>query len=105
MAERAEDQGHQQAGGLVRALVSVPDKFEDGDLELWLKRFKLCASANGWDGDKQLAYLPTFLRGRAFAVYERLLNADLASIEPWKRRCEKPLCPRRKKVVVLPTVN
>ena len=42
---------------------------------------KLCASANGWDGDKQLAYLPTFLRGRAFAVYERLLNADLASIE------------------------
>ena len=28
-----------------------------------------------------MAYLPTFLRGRAFAVYERLLNADLASIE------------------------
>ena len=39
MAERAEDQGHQQAGGLVKALVSVPDKFEEGDIELWLKRF------------------------------------------------------------------
>ena len=30
-SHRDEDQGRQQAGGLVRALVSVPDKFEDGD--------------------------------------------------------------------------
>ena len=59
-----------------RTLMSVPDKFDDGDLELWLKCFSMCASANGWDNAKKLLYLPTFLRGRAFAVYERLSDAD-----------------------------
>jgi hypothetical protein len=95
MAEQqAGDREHQQAGGLVRALVSVPDKFEDGDLELWLKRFKLCASANGWDGGKQMAYLPTFLRGRAFAVYERLSGDDLATVQSLEAALRKAFVPK-----------
>ena len=44
-----QEQGEQvepQAAALVRTLVSVPDKFDDGDVEFWLKRFSMCASAN-----------------------------------------------------------
>ena len=67
-ASRQKTRSMQQAGGLVTALVSVPDKFEDGDLELSLKRFKLCASASGWNEGKQLTYPPKFLRGRACCV-------------------------------------
>lgn len=51
-----------QAAAVVRSLISVPDQFDDGDMELWLKRFGMCATANGWDAARQLVYLPTFLR-------------------------------------------
>ena len=42
------------------------------DITLWLRKFELCSTANGWKEDDMLKRLPTLLAGKAFAVYERL---------------------------------
>ena len=44
----------------------------DGDFGLWLRKFELCSTANGWKEDEMLKRLPTLLSGKAFAVFERL---------------------------------
>ena len=51
---------------------SVPETFSDGDFGLWLRKFELCSTANGWKEDEMLKRLPTLLSGRAFVVFERL---------------------------------
>ena len=53
-------------------LLSVPEAFSDGDFGLWLRKFELCSTANGWKEDEMLKRLPTLLSGKAFAVFERL---------------------------------
>ena len=53
-------------------LLSVPEAFSDGDFGLWLQKFELCLTANGWKEDEMLKCLPTLLSGKAFAVFERL---------------------------------
>ena len=53
-------------------LLSVPEAFSDGDFGLWLRKFELCSTANGWKEDEMLKRLPTLLSGKAFAVLERL---------------------------------
>ena len=53
-------------------LLSVPEAFLDGDFGLWLRKFELCSTANGWKEDEMLKRLPTLLSGKAFAVFERL---------------------------------
>jgi hypothetical protein len=53
--------------------VALPELFSDGDItRLWLRKFELCSTANGWKEDDMLKRLPTLLAGKAFAVYERL---------------------------------
>ena len=70
MAQQQEEgqQAVQQAQ-LLQRVVSVPEKFEDGEVEMWVERFDLTATANGWDADMKLRLLPTLLKGRAYAVY------------------------------------
>lgn len=46
-----------------------------------MKRFNLCAAANGGDLPRKLAYLSIFSRGRAFAVFERLPENDRDTFE------------------------
>ena len=82
-----------QAAALVRTLVSVPKKFDDGDVELRLKRFSKSASANGWDNAKKLVYLPTFLRRRAVEVYERLSDVDHGTFTNLETALEKAFTP------------
>ena len=53
-------------------LLSVPETFSDGDFGLWLRKFELCSTANGWKEDEMLKRLPTLLSGKAFVVFERL---------------------------------
>ena len=53
-------------------LLSVPEAFSDGDFGLWLRKFELCSTVNGWKEDEMLKRLPTLLSGKAFAVFERL---------------------------------
>ncbi|XP_062512757.1 uncharacterized protein LOC134188605 [Corticium candelabrum] len=73
MAQQQEEgqQAVQQAQ-LLQRVVSVPEKFEDGDVEMWVERFDLTATANGWDADMKLRLLPTLLKGRAYAVYRQM---------------------------------
>jgi hypothetical protein len=53
-------------------LLSVPETFSDGDFGLWLRKFELCSTANGWKEGEMLKRLPTLLSGKAFVVFERL---------------------------------
>ena len=73
--------------------MSVPDNFQDGDLEIWLKRFGLCAAASGWEPAKKLAYLPAFLRGRAFAVFERLTDDERQTFDSLEKARKTALAP------------
>ena len=50
----------------------LPEPYGDGDVETWLRLFNLCTEANRWAADDKLFRFTTLLRGRAFAVYERL---------------------------------
>jgi hypothetical protein len=52
-------------------LLSVPETFSDGDFGLWLQKFELCSTANGWKEDEMLKRLLTLLSGKAFVVFER----------------------------------
>ena len=78
MAQQGQEQEHQQPHNprsLGSRIVSLPDSFSDGDIEQWLKKFDLCADANGWnteDGGTKQKILPTYLKGRAWVVYDRL---------------------------------
>lgn len=54
------------------SLLAVPETFSDGDFGLWLRKFELCSTANGWKAEEMLKRLPTLLSGKAFAVFERL---------------------------------
>lgn len=49
--------------------ISLPRIFSSGDFKEWLKRFNICAKANGWDDTKKHAKIATFLDGEALAVY------------------------------------
>ena len=51
---------------------SIPTRFEEGNIVEWLDTFDGCAAANQWDDAARLRRLPTFLRGRAFAIFLRL---------------------------------
>ena len=50
----------------------VPDRFEGGDFDQWLRHFDRCAVANGWANAAQLIQLPAFLKGPAATFYESL---------------------------------
>ena len=55
-----------------RTSVALPEIFSNGDIVLWLRKFELCSTANGWKDADMLKRLPTLLSGKAFAVFERL---------------------------------
>ena len=56
--------------------LALPEPLQDEDSRSWFKRFEVCAAANGWDDGKKLLRLPTLLRGRAWAIYDSLGEAD-----------------------------
>ena len=62
-------------------VLAISDKFQDGDVELWLERFSLCAAANRWNDDAKGRILPTYPKGRAFAVYRRFTAEQKASYD------------------------
>ena len=42
-----------------------------------LKGFEVCAATNEWDSAKKLLRVPTLLKGRAWAVFESLSEAEM----------------------------
>jgi hypothetical protein len=49
----------------------LPEKFDEGNLALFLKSFERIAKANGWTAEQQLASLPLALSGRALLAFEK----------------------------------
>ena len=64
--------------------ICLPEPLEDGDAKSWFRRFDVCAAANEWNAAKKLVRLPTLLRGRAWAIYESLGEADNESYDALK---------------------
>ena len=64
---------------LASRIVSLPESFDEGDVEQRLKKFDLCADANGRnteDGEMKRKIMPTYLKGRAWVVFDRLTAAQ-----------------------------
>lgn len=56
-----------------KSITSLPEKFDgEKDFYLWLRHYEVCATANNWSEDQRLLFLPTFLKDRAFAIYDEL---------------------------------
>ena len=56
--------------------VSIPKPFSSGDAREWFLKFKICAEANGWDGNKKAKKLPTLFEGEALLVAWMVLTED-----------------------------
>ena len=72
MAQEGQQQNPPVLGSRI---VALPESFDDGDVEKWLKKFDLCADANGWNtenGETKRKILPTYLKGRAWVLFDRL---------------------------------
>ena len=52
-----------------------PEKFENGDFDLWLGSFKRCATANSWGETQKLYKLPAYLTGVAEKYFALLTTA------------------------------
>ena len=65
--------------------ICLPEPLQHEDARSWFKRFELCAAANEWNAAKQLLHLPTLLRGRSWAIYELLIDADKESYDALKK--------------------
>ena len=48
------------------------DKFDDGDVDDFIKHFEICALANGWDDEKRALMIATCLKGEALEVYKTI---------------------------------
>ena len=56
--------------------IALPEPLHGEDAKSWFKRFEVCAAANEWDDAKKLLRVPTLLKGRAWAVFESLSEAE-----------------------------
>uniref|UniRef100_A0A5S6R1E0 CCHC-type domain-containing protein n=1 Tax=Trichuris muris TaxID=70415 RepID=A0A5S6R1E0_TRIMR len=63
----------------------LPPTFRDGDFQLWIKRFEICADANCWNSQTRALRLPTLLDGEAFMVYNSLEAETRGSYTELKR--------------------
>ena len=65
-------------------LTFSPEVLLDGDAKSWFKMFKVCAVASEWDNDKKLKCLPTLLKGRAWTIFDTLLDTSADTYEHLK---------------------
>ena len=73
--------------------LALPEPLDGDDARSWFKRYEVCATANGWNDQKKLLRLPTLLKGRSWAVYDSLSDADTDTCEHLKVAILKRLCP------------
>ena len=59
----------------------------------WFKRFEVCAAANDWNAAKKLLRVPTLLKGRAWAVFDSLTEAETDSYDHLKSAVLAQLAP------------
>ena len=73
--------------------ITLPVPLQGDDAKSWFKRFEVCAAANGWDGAKKLLRVPTLLKGRAWAVFDCLTEAETDSYDHLKTALLAQLAP------------
>ena len=61
--------------------LATPSKFSDGNITEWLDRFEVCATANEWVEATKIVQIPTFLEGRAFAIFKEVPNPAALSFD------------------------
>ena len=64
--------------------LTISSPFDDGNIIEWFEKFRVCATSNQWDEASQLRRLPTFMTGRAFAIYQRLDDAQKDTVEHFR---------------------
>ena len=64
--------------------IALPELLHGEDAKSWFKRFQVCAAANEWSDAKKLLCTPTLLKGRAWAVFESLSEAETETYEHLK---------------------
>ena len=82
--------------------ICLPEPLQHNDAKSWFRRFEICAAANEWDAAKQLLHLPTFLRGRSWAIYESLRDADKETYAKLKKAILDQLDPDMDEYRLLP---
>ena len=70
-----------QRVNVIQRQAAMPDKFSDGDFQRWIRQFEACSDANMWDNATRRRMLPTFLKGRALAIFERVQRGGAATYQ------------------------
>ena len=73
--------------------IALPEVLRGEDAKSWFKRFEVCAGANGWNDEKKLRRVPTLLQGRAWAVYDSLMEEETDTYAHLKEALLQQLCP------------
>ena len=97
--ENLETQNHNFVVPRNMALVRKPETYNGADPEgfgEWFDRFKLIATANGWDEAKQLVIIPTLLTHHAFRVFNDLEGPKKGSMNNIKTNMTEKLLPKQR---------
>ena len=71
----------------------MPEMLHGEDARSWFRRFEVCAAANEWGDEKKLRRVPTLLKGRAWAVYDALTDAETDTYDHLKAALLEQLSP------------
>ena len=83
MAERRQSgESRPSAPGEPERHAAVPNTYDrTTDLDLWLRQFNVCTTANSWDDLRKVQFLSTRLRGKALFAFASLDEPDGKSFE------------------------
>ena len=73
--------------------IALPEPLQGDDAKSWFKRFEVCAAANDWNAAKKLLRVPTLLKGRAWAIFDSLTEAETDSYDHLKSTMLAQLAP------------
>ena len=73
--------------------IALPEVLRGEDAKSCFKRFEVCTGANGWNNEKKLHRVPTLLQGRAWAVYDFLIEEETDTYAHLKEALLQQLCP------------
>ena len=73
--------------------IALPEPLQGDDAKSWFKHFEVCAAANDWNAAKKLLRVPTLLKGRAWAIFDSLTEAETDSYDHLKSAMLAQLAP------------
>ena len=82
-----------QRVNVIQRQAATPDKFSDGDFQRWIRQFEACSDANVWDDATRRRMLPTFLKGRAWAIFERVQRGGAATYQQLRNALSRSYVP------------